>query len=211
MFSYTPSLSIFRYCTYINKARETSFIARTVAAFGVEFEKEAKAVAKFFKCKPILGSKTYITEKIVRKFIENKDVIHFSCHGTYLPTFTLKLGNKKRAFKFTGDDVLKLVNLNSNLVVLSACHTGRLGIDFRTNEFYGFPNYFFQVGAPSLILSLWEVDDKFALKFMNNFYEKWTSGDNKAEALRKSISEAISEKPTDVENWGSFILYGDYI
>lgn len=209
-FSYIPSLSIFRYCTYINKAREKSFIARTVASFGVEFEDEAKAVAKFFKCKPILGSKTYITEKIVRKFSENKDVIHFSCHGTYLPTFTLKLGSKKRAFKFTRDDVLRLVNLKSNLVVLSACQTGRLDIDFRTNEFYGFPSYFFQVGVPSLILSLWKIDDNFAIKFMNNFYEKWKSGDNKAEALRKSISEAISES-TDVKDWGSFILYGDYI
>jgi hypothetical protein len=210
-FSYIPSLSIFRYCTYINKAREKSFIARTIASFGVEFEEEAKAVAKFFKCKPILGSKIYITEKIVRKFSENKDVIHFSCHGTYFPTFTLKLGSNKRTFNFTGNDVLKLVNLKSNLAVLSACHSGHSYIDIRANEFYGFPNYFFQAGTPSLLLSLWEINPGFALEFMNSFYEKWTSGDNKAEALRKSVSEAISKKHTDVENWGSFILYGDYI
>jgi CHAT domain-containing protein/serine/threonine protein kinase len=82
--------------------------------------------------------------------------------------------------------------LNAELVTLSACRTamGRLS---GGEGFDGFAQAFFLAGSRSVILSLWEVDDRATLLLMTRFYQNWLGKRpglshplSKAEALHKA-------------------------
>jgi CHAT domain-containing protein len=113
----------------------------------------------------------------------------------------------------TALEVSGLNLIGTELVVLSACKTG-VG-DIKNGEgVYGLRRAFQQAGARSIVMSMWSVPDKQTIEIMQGFYENWLSGYSKAEALRKSELDVISERRKAHESthpffWGGFILLGD--
>lgn len=91
-----------------------------------------------------------------------------------------------------------------DLVVLSACQTG-LGDIVNGKGVFGLQRGFKKAGAQSILMSLWEVDDKVTQILMTEFYRAWTSGMNKTAALKKAQS-IVKEKYPDPKHWASFIL-----
>jgi CHAT domain-containing protein len=94
----------------------------------------------------------------------------------------------------TAGEVMSTWKLNTELVVLSACQTG-LGRSAGGEGFVGFAQAFFVAGARSLILSLWEVDDRATSLLMSRFYQNWLGRRpgllhpiSKVEALREAKS-----------------------
>src|SRR5262249_32003191 len=78
------------------------------------------------------------------------------------------------------------------LVTLSACRSG-LGRQGGGEGFIGFAQAFFLAGSRSLLVSLWEVDDRATSLLMARFYQNWLGRRpglgrplSKAEALRKA-------------------------
>src|SRR5262249_42885631 len=75
---------------------------------------------------------------------------------------------------FTGelsvDAILRDWDLDCDLVVLSACRTG-LGRQSHGEGLLGFPYPLRRVGARSVVLSRWKVDDTATALFMLRFYE----------------------------------------
>jgi tetratricopeptide (TPR) repeat protein len=61
-------------------------------------------------------------------------------------------------------------DLDADLVVLSACETGR-GKDGKGEGLLGFAQAFLQKGARSVVLSRWKVDDRATTLLMVRFYE----------------------------------------
>jgi tetratricopeptide (TPR) repeat protein len=92
----------------------------------------------------------------------------------------------------TAGEVMGTWKLNADLVVLSACRSG-LGRDGGGEGFIGFAQAFFLAGSRSLVLSLWDVDDRATSLLMVRFYRNWLGQRPglegplpKAEALREA-------------------------
>ncbi len=117
--------------------------------------------------------------------------------------------------------------ISADLVVLSACETG-LGKEVGGEGYMGFAHTFFQVGARSLLASLWRVDDTATSLLMRRFYEnRFGKYDDerrsrvgepmsKAEALQEAkrwlrdCTDEYGEHPYEHPYfWSAFVLIGD--
>jgi CHAT domain-containing protein len=81
-------------------------------------------------------------------------------------------GKEAHDGRLTAERILRRWNgqLNAELVTLSACQTG-LGTFSGGEGYLGFSQALFLAGARSLVVSLWEVDDKATSLLMTRFYE----------------------------------------
>ncbi len=122
------------------------------------------------------------------------------------------------------------LNLNSDMVVLSACNTG-LGKMVKGEGMLGLQRSFFYAGSSSVVVSLWSVYDRSTAFMMNEFYKsllraegeqgwsdrflRWIGWDQsipygfKADAMReaklKMINHPLFNHPV---NWAPFIVVG---
>jgi CHAT domain-containing protein len=107
-------------------------------------------------------------------------------------------------------DIYRL-NINADLVVLSACETG-LGTDINGEGLVGLAQGFLYAGARSLLISLWSVPDRATYQLMTRFYGHLIEdGLRPAAALRRAqLSMASERRWRDPYFWGAFILLGDW-
>jgi CHAT domain-containing protein len=131
--------------------------------------------------------------------------LHLASHGVFRndnPLFSsLKLGDRWLNFY----DLFNL-DLNAELVTLSACHTGVNHIS-PGDELLGIMRGFLHAGAPSLVLSLWAVDDRSTSDFMEHFYSALKEGCPKRAALRQAQIKTRADYPHPYY-WAPFILIG---
>jgi hypothetical protein len=73
----------------------------------------------------------------------------------------------------------------------------------------GMQKSFFDAGAESMIVSLWDVNDKYTEKLMELFYENLSKDEDKAKALRKAKIEFIDKYSPNPYYWAGFILSGN--
>jgi CHAT domain-containing protein len=102
--------------------------------------------------------------------------------------------------------------LNADLVVLSACNTG-LGKLSRGEGLVGMSRAFLYAGVPSLVVSLWSVDDESTSILMESFYLHLSEGLSKKQALRRAkldYLETARGNKRDPFYWAPFILVGDW-
>ncbi len=112
----------------------------------------------------------------------------------------------------TAKEVASLNFSKVKLIVLSACQTG-LG-DVESNEgVYGLQRAFKLAGAETLIMSLWEVDDKATSLLMKTFYEDYFNGKAKDVAFRNAINKVRSYKDENGNTpfsspyyWSAFVM-----
>lgn len=90
------------------------------------------------------------------------------------------------------------------LIVLSACETGK-GLTSSSNEFYGLMRALKKSGCKSILMTLWEVDDRCSQRFMQAFYQALMSGSLPEEALSSAKTAVKAEYP-DPHFWAPFIL-----
>jgi CHAT domain-containing protein len=147
---------------------------------------EARAVAQRFATEPLLGPGA--TKARLLAELAGKDLIHLACHGRF---DTGRAGDSAvllapeaiaRDGELTVEDIFQL-RLDANLVTLSACQSGVS--DTRPgDELIGLSRAVLYAGAPSIVVSLWEVDDLSTSLLMNHFYDRLRDGAALAEALR---------------------------
>ena len=91
------------------------------------------------------------------------------------------------------------------MVSLSACQTG-LG-DVSGDGVFGIQRGFKKAGVKSLLMSLWNVDDRATCALMTEFYRCWLGGLCKYDALECAKSKVKSIKGwEDPKFWAAFIL-----
>lgn len=94
-----------------------------------------------------------------------------------------------------------------NLVVLSACETGKGSI--KGDGVFGLQRGFKMASAQSILMSLWKVDDNSTCFLMTEFYKNWIAGKSKHEALELAKQVVRSHKEKGWDNpkyWAAFIL-----
>jgi CHAT domain-containing protein len=95
-----------------------------------------------------------------------------------------------------------------DLVVLSACQTG-LGDISQGEGVFGLQRGFKKAGANSILMSLWEVNDKATQILMTQFYKNLVSGQSKHQSLRsaqKYLREYNNGCYNEPKYWAAFIL-----
>src|SRR5262245_54178058 len=89
-------------------------------------------------------------------------------------------------------DMLSM-EVNAELVTMSACSTGQTYVS--GNEVHGFVRAFSMWGVPSVIGSLWDVDDRATAKLMGSFYAKLRHSPDIAANLSRAMNEVRREFP----------------
>lgn len=147
-------------------------------------------------------------------------IVHFSTHG-YVnesrPRFSglvLSLPPSQSAIRNpqSEDGLLSAyeifnLKLKADLVVLSACETG-LGKEVKGEGLMSLMRAFIYAGTPSVVVSLWNVNDESAADLMIRFYRHLKTGRmSKAEALRQAQLETIRDNGFPFF-WAPFVLVG---
>jgi CHAT domain-containing protein len=98
------------------------------------------------------------------------------------------------------------LKLQANLVVLSACDTGRGEI--KGDGVIGLSRSLIAAGVPSVMVSLWAVDDNSTRLLMSDFYRERQTNPNKAQALRQAMLKTMQQYPNP-RDWAAFTLVGE--
>jgi len=179
---------------------------------------EVDAITGLYKTTPLLGKKA--TEQAIWQKGGNAGILHLAAHGEYNPSNPLfstiyLAGNRQAATDSHSDgrlearEVYDLDLKATNLVVLSACETqkGKLSTG---DEVIGLSRAFIYAGTPSIIATLWSVDDEASGLLMQKFYKHLKGGMEKAEALRQAQIEIRTDpKYRHPYYWAAFTLTGD--
>ncbi|HFA50181.1 MAG TPA: CHAT domain-containing protein [Bacteroidetes bacterium] len=104
------------------------------------------------------------------------------------------------------------LQLNADMVVLSACETG-IGELQRGEGIISLARGFSYAGAKSIVTSLWKVSDGHTSHLMKYFYQKIKDGMPKDQALRAAKMEYISDPFVGNSHspfyWAGFFAIGD--
>jgi CHAT domain-containing protein len=173
-------------------------------------ETEAQVVAQHFGVTPYLGREA--TKKRLLGEIEKRRNVHLACHGDFHSLEPLRSCLLLHDASLTAQEILKL-RLSAELLVLSACQTARQTVT-RGDELMGLLRVLLYAGAPSLVVSLWSVDDRSTGELMRRFYTTLhqtgsSPFPNRAEVLRRAMLE-IRRQPgwEHPYFWAPFILVG---
>ena len=158
------------------------------------------------------------TEKRAKDELRNSRFmsVHFATHGAineHRPEFSsivlARDSNSQEDGFLRAAEVLNL-SVQADLVVLSACQTG-LGKMVRGEGIVGLTRAFMYAGAPSLLVSLWNVSDASTAELMKEFYgNSITKALNKDVALQHAkITMIGSTRTSHPFYWAPFVLIGD--
>ncbi|MCJ7811815.1 CHAT domain-containing tetratricopeptide repeat protein, partial [bacterium] len=221
--SYAPSATVFGYCVEKEEQNRYQEKIKSVLAlsnpdlgsslYDLPFaEKEAISLQRVYDDVSIFSG-SEVTERVVRDQIGSYQIIHFACHGTFepkTPLFSALLlsPTEEDDGRLEVHEIFSL-NLNCDLITLSACETG-LGEITQGDEIIGLSRSFIFAGAPSIVTSLWKVDDLATAVMVKRFYRYYSSGYTKAEALRMAqlvVKESVNGHPAA---WAAFGLTGTF-
>ncbi len=155
-------------------------------------------------------------EKNLKEKAGEYSILHLAMHGLVdeqNPEFSsLALSEDKypKEDNFMYAYEIKQLNLNAELVVLSACETG-VGKYQRGEGVVSIGRGFMYAGAQSLLMTLWSLNDQSALRLIELFYENITQGMPKDIALQKAKMEYIKKNDVIAAHpalWACFVQLG---
>ena len=103
------------------------------------------------------------------------------------------------------------LQLNADLVVLSACETG-LGKEIKGEGLIGLTRGFMYSGAPRVVASLWNVDDFATAELMKLFYQRMLKDGLPAGAALRAAQLELSRQKRWASPyfWAGFVLHGEW-
>lgn len=145
------------------------------------------------------------TTAALQEFSSCADVLHLACHGQFRPDNPLFSSLRLGDGWLTVRDAYNL-NLRCGLAALSACETGVNDVA-PGDELIGLARGFFSAGAPTLLLSLWTVDDAATAELMAAFYKQLLAGKTPSAALRCAQLQQLETNPHPFF-WSPFMIVG---
>jgi len=176
-----------------------------VARFRKALDEEMRALGAIFPDAVMLAGSDATRDNLMRLAPQAR-FLHLASHGYFRrdnPMFSfLKLADSRLSFYNLLD-----LNLNAEMVTLSACHTGVNRV-FPGDELHGLMRGFLYAGAPALVVSLWAVNDRSTSELMRELYLQISTGASKRSALRRA-QLAIKEEYGHPYYWAPFVLMGN--
>ncbi len=165
---------------------------------------------------------TYIDEQIEKRDFLNKlskyDIIHLATHTFvdkknplqskfYISNSDIKSEEEKAVYTW---DILPL-NLKAKMAILSSCNTG-VGELVEGEGIMSLARDFQFAGVPSVIMTLWEINDISTAEVMKSFYSELKNGSKIDEAFRTAnleyLKNSISKNSAPVF-WAASVPIGD--
>ena len=140
----------------------------------------------------------------------NYSILHLSTHASSGDII------EPASIRFIDQEILYSelynLNLNPNLVVLSACETG-IGKLYKSEGAMSVARGFQFAGAQNLLFSLWKVNDFTTSVLMEKFYKNVKNGNSFFESNHQAKldflnDETISNAKKSPYYWASFVYYG---
>lgn len=179
-------------------------------------EEEVKSISAFMNGKSWLN--TEASETNFKKYAGKYSILHLAMHSLLNnenPEYSELLFSPEA--DQTNDGFLKVseiynLNLNADLVVLSACSSGYGKIQTGEGPI-SISRAFSYAGSPSVVMSLWKVPDDVTRRIMTYFYEGLVDKKDKAEALRLAQLKFLNETQDPLYHhpyfWAGFVCMGD--
>lgn len=149
--------------------------------------------------------------------ISDFNIIHIAAHADINPedndlsyvAFSDKQNAKQGNRLFLPE--LYNIDLNANMIVLSACNTG-IGLYQKGEGILSLARGFVYAGTASVLSSLWQANDQYTLQLMRSFYAHLAKGKNKDFALAEAKRDYLATVNKSLQHpyyWAGFILIGD--
>ncbi len=179
---------------------------------GTVGELEAEMIRRLVKCQTDLtGAK--LTRKSLLPAMHQSDWLHIASHsfwqsaeplfGEILLSTPRGMSEPERLFAF---EIFQM-SLPVKIAVLSGCETVR-GTFVESEGFEGFVQAFRAAGTPSMIASLWKVDDYSTAEFFKAYYQALRAGQSTVAALQTAKLEILNHPNYDFTDWAAFAYYG---
>lgn len=169
---------------------------------------EAEVIAKLFPTDLLMESKASASN-----FIENASshsILHLSTHaigGTFNSEPSIQFYDRN----FSLEELYGL-QFSSQLVVLSACDTG-VGKVVKGEGALSLARGFRYAGAPNVLFSLWQVNDKSTAQLMDYYYQNLKNIQSRNLSLHQASLNYLQDATIDNARkspyyWGAFVYYG---
>ncbi len=103
------------------------------------------------------------------------------------------------------------IPLKARMVVLSSCNTGS-GFLSSGEGILSLARGFLYSGSQSVVMSMWEIEDKSGTDIIKMFYDNLLKGNSKSKALKKARAVYL-KKAGQLKShpyfWSSLVVYGD--
>lgn len=203
--SYAPSARVYSLCQERARHRSGKALVMSVTDPLIPaVEEEARAVARHLPGAAMLSDEQ-ATSDALRSASSGCSTLHLACHGLFRADNPMFSSLKLHDGWLTAAEVMRL-DLAGALVTLSACESGRNEV-FAGDEPIGLTRAFLGVGASTLVVSLWLVQDEATALMMEKYYERLRKGLAPAEALR-AAQLAIKDEYSHPYYWAPFIVVG---
>ena len=182
-------------------------------------ESEVKEISQLFSAKnlksTVLTRQQADEKKVKDGDLKNFSYLHFATHGIVdetnpdLSRIYLHTSSESEDGNLYAGEIYNL-DLNANLVTLSACQTG-LGKISKGEGVIGLSRALVYAGSKNVIVSFWSVADQSTASLMKHFYRQVldTPSQNFSHSLREAKLHLITEdKYSSPHYWAPFILIG---
>jgi CHAT domain-containing protein/Tfp pilus assembly protein PilF len=180
--------------------------------------REAKAIAKIYPDADVL-TRDHAQQSAFVRLAGKYRYLHIASHAFFndaapmLSSIVLANPSSPDEDGFLTARTIFGMNLNADLVVLSACNTAR-GEKTSGEGIVGLSWALFAAGVPAQIVSQWSVDDQATATLMTRFYRNLKKGQPKGTALRNAelsfLKAGSDPKWRNPYYWAPFILLGDW-
>jgi CHAT domain-containing protein len=213
-FFYLPRLEMFSILGGRGgKGRKKMLVVTPGGVTGLSFlensSKEADSIEKLYKVKRLDGP--LATKSTFVAVADQYQVIHVIAHAEcnkQAPrlSYIAMARDDSRTVSLWVDEVAEMKLRSVELVVLSACETKVCG-EYSADAINTLNDAFIAAGVPTVIASLWKVDDKATSLFMSSFYRHL-----KHMGTAAALAEAQKETRSQYQHpyyWAAFVLTGD--
>ncbi|MBE9214965.1 CHAT domain-containing protein [Plectonema cf. radiosum LEGE 06105] len=195
---------------------------------------EVEVIQSYFNTANVLKKSAATVTAVNNSDLNTYHCVHFSCHGYFnllnpaksalilanaSIADTSRQSDSERYLKLRAGeahDLEKCLTLDKifslkleicRLVTLSACETGLIDFNNTSDEYIGLPSGFLLAGSPSVVSSLWKVDDLSTSFLMIKFYENLTKLNKlKAGSIALALNQAQKWlRNLDIEELDKFL------